>query len=395
MKRFFLFLFFFFFGFEGSFSQPMVRISMAIQKALKIEAVPVQFKVWHAPIELPGTIVPFPGGLHELYSPVSGRILDNSLLPGVGSRVFKGETLALVRQILTAPEERQFELQSLELQNNSVQAEANLAKSKNIFLLRKKELERDEALYKLNAIALKDLQMAQTEYQNAFLDYQSAKKEAKAFELAVQKSKRRDSYRDFPILSPVSGIVSSLDVARGEAVSPQDKLFTVVDLSKVWVKVHVYESEISKIHPGESAVISPLAFPAKHFYGVVKVLGASLDAQNRTLPAFIEIENPGRLLKLGMLVDVKINTAKISSLFISPSSLVQENGKNYVFLKKNSDTFVRIPIVVRRKSAQTILVLKGVKPGDKVVAHGVYLLQDELQKASQKGKEKNSSEDSD
>ncbi len=350
-----------------------ISISPAIQKSLNIKTAPARVRVWRHTLNFPGTIVPVPGQVHDMFSPVTG-IVGDSHLPTVGERVRKGQLLTVIRQTLTSPEQLSDSLKALSFEEGKIAAFEALAKNKTTLQLRQEQLKRAKALYQDGVIALKDLEMKEAEYKDALLAYQTAQYQVYLYKHFSLKKKNNLAYRDFSIISPISGVVQKADLTPGELVSPTKILFVLVNLSKVWVKVHVYENEISRVKQGDLSWIQPLSYPGKSFQGKVAIIGPALDPVNRTLPVFVQLYNPGWILKSGMLVSVRILDASGKALLVPSSCILKKNGKNYIFIKKRN-SFYRRQIWIQKASGGVVRVVKGVKPGEEVVSRGIYLLE--------------------
>ena len=109
-----------------------------------------------------------------------------------------------------------------------------------------------------------------------------------------------------PIRAPVAGWIVGFDVVRGQVVHPEDQLFEIHDLSTVWVKGYVFERDAAAVAVGQSARVTFSAFPDLEAFGQVVRIAPMLDDNERVLPVWVEVDNPDRLLKEGMLARVAV-----------------------------------------------------------------------------------------
>jgi cobalt-zinc-cadmium efflux system membrane fusion protein len=366
-----------------TFTKPGMRIKipLSIQKSLAITAVPAKMGVWHKMLNLPGTIIPVPGDVHDLFSPVIGIALS-SHIPTVGQRVRKGRVLAVIRQTLTSPELLGDNLKALSFEEGKVAAFEALEKNKTSLQLRKEQLKRSQALYQAGVIALKDLELKEAEEKDALSAYQAAQYQVYLYKHFSLRKKNNLTYRDFSIVSPISGVVEKADLTPGELVNPTKILFVLVNLSRVWVKVHVYENEIGRVHKGDLAFIRSLSYPGKEFKGRVEIIAPALNPKNRTLPVFIQLYNPGWVLKSQMLASVNVWDSGGKGILIPSSCVLKRHGKTYLFIKKR-DEFYRQRAVIQKASGGVVRVTEGIKPGDDVVARGIYILESQYEHEKQ------------
>ena len=152
-------------------------------------------------------------------------------------------------------------------------------------------------------------------------------------------------------------------------------LFTVADLSTVYVLVNVYESDISKIQTGDQVKITTLSYPNKIFDGHIDKIDNMLDPDNKVMHARIKINNPGNLLKPGMFANILIKAKSGEELpFIDRNAIVFDNDKNYAVVV-DGKAKVHIQLVKVAKTVEDrAYISNGIKPRDKVVAsRQVYL----------------------
>ena len=112
------------------------------------------------------------------------------------------------------------------------------------------------------------------------------------------------------ISSPIPGVVVEKTVTQGEMVSPEKVLFTVSDLSSLWVSIDVYEKDLSRLKAGMEAKLLVAAYPDTEFKGSISYIGDFMDEKTRTVKARVSIDNREGLLKPGMFATVSMDSVK-------------------------------------------------------------------------------------
>src|SRR5262249_39221652 len=139
--------------------------------------------------------------------------------------------------------------------------------------------------------------------------------------------------------SPISGVVTKRNVAEGQYVKEGDVLFEVADLTSVWVQADIFESDIPLIRIGQRVKITAPTL-AGATQGVISFLQPSIDPQNRTMTARVQVSNPQMRLRPGMFVQVGLETAIGSDVVAVPRSAVMDTGKEkVVYIAKGKGVF--------------------------------------------------------
>lgn len=361
----------------------VVQVSLDIQKLLEIKTISVKPQLFHSYLDVPGKVTASPQNVHEIHSPVVGRV-ERTKIPTVGQHVRQGDVLAVVNQTLTAPEQLQVQVQDLELQNKMVEVRTRLAEARIRLSLKSKELERAKKLYEIQALALKDLQLAEAEYQSAQFEFQEAQQQVSLYTSYRVQQKIGPQIRQFKIISPVSGVVTAMDVTQGELINPEKRLFTLMDLSTVWVQAQIYEKDVAKVHVGNLANITVAAFPKEIFQGRLKIFGSVVDPQSRTVQAIFEFPNSNGDLRDGMLAMVHLKAPSRTVTAVPVSALIEE-GKSYVFVRENPTMFRRHLVIPGERVGDIVEITQGLSSGDQVVAEGSYSLAAQARKQQKAG----------
>lgn len=192
----------------------------------------------------------------------------------------------------------------------------------------------------------------------------------------IQRERR--SRNTIPVIAPQKGIVTSLMAREGMYVTPATELFTIADLSQVWVLVDVYEHQIDWIRPGLSAEISLPAYPGRVWEGEVDYRYPELDPKSRTLRVRLVFPNPEHLLKPNMFAEVKIYGGPKDEVLAVPREAVIVTGQRETVVKALGDgRFQPVDVVTGMRSNGAVEILNGLEAGDEVVVSGQFLIDSE------------------
>lgn len=179
------------------------------------------------------------------------------------------------------------------------------------------------------------------------------------------------------IVSPVDGLVTEVGVREGMTVSPGMTLFRLADLSQVWVIAEIPAGQAGAIRPGVGARVQP-GGAADAIAGKVEVILPDVNPATRTVKARIVLPNKGRQLLPGMFVTVSFDSgAGKDALLIPAESVIRTGQRNIVMVDAGKAGFVATEIKTGREAEGMVEVLDGLKPGQKVVTSGQFLLDSE------------------
>jgi Cu(I)/Ag(I) efflux system membrane fusion protein len=187
--------------------------------------------------------------------------------------------------------------------------------------------------------------------------------------------------RRVPLVAPISGIVSELGVREGAMVQAGAPAFTLTDLSSVWVVVDVPEAQGMLLRPGLRADAGVQTFPGRIFVGRLDYVYPELNAQTRTLKARVVLPNPRLELRPGMFVNVSLVSVARKALAV-PTEAVIQTGTRSVAIVMDGERFRAATVKTGAEAAGRTEILQGLKPGERVVASGQFLIDSE---ASLKG----------
>jgi len=194
---------------------------------------------------------------------------------------------------------------------------------------------------------------------------------------ALKQAEQVDA--NFSVPAPINGIVLTRTANPGLVTNMSQELFTVVDLSTVWVMASINEKDFSAIHVGTTTMVTAPAYPGRVWKGRVVYIQPQLDPNTRTAQARIEVANPDESLRLDMFMDVAFMSAGGKGLTV-PESAVQAIGeKQYVFLPitDSEGSFAVRQVRLGPASNGFYPVLEGLKVNDEVVKDGSFILKAE------------------
>ncbi|TSK07913.1 MAG: efflux RND transporter periplasmic adaptor subunit [Geobacter sp.] len=182
-----------------------------------------------------------------------------------------------------------------------------------------------------------------------------------------------------PIYTPLSGIVIEKIVQEGQYVNMGDPLFSIADLSSVWVEVEVYENEFSFVKMGQRVEIVSQSYPGKTFAGRVSFIYPFLDPKTRTVKVRVDLPNPGLKLKPDMFVNASIKAPLGNALVVPVTALMDTGKRQVVWVESQPGMFEPRDVQVGARVGDKVQILSGIKQGEKVAASGGYLIDSESQ----------------
>jgi len=180
---------------------------------------------------------------------------------------------------------------------------------------------------------------------------------------------------ELPIYSTVSGIVTERKVTQGQYVNAGEVLFTVTDLSTIWVKADVYQPDLPAIRTGQSVEITSDSLLGTTLHGRVGFLDTSINPQTRTASARIEVPNPSMRLRPGMFVQVNFAAPAGHDVLAIPRSAVLDTGmRKFVYVAKGNGEFEGRQVQLGPAGTDYYPVLAGLKEGERIVSQGTFLI---------------------
>jgi len=282
----------------------------------------------------------------------SGQVMEVKV--SIGDKVAKGQTLAVIK--------------SADVAGNY----SDLSSSGNDVAITKRQMDNTESLYK-NGIA------SEREYLEAKENYNKALTAANKVKemIAINGGGHTNASGVYVITAPISGYVVEKKINQGGFIRTDngDNLFTIGDISDVWVWANVYESDIAKVKEGYSAVVTTLAYPDSAFRGVVDKVNQILDPVTKVMKIRVRLPNHGQRLKPEMFANILIENKEGKRMVMLPSDCVlSDNGKHYLIIYHDKCNLELREIVVLKSTGGKDFIASGLKEGEQVIGQNQVLL---------------------
>ena len=184
---------------------------------------------------------------------------------------------------------------------------------------------------------------------------------------------------EFTFASPVSGYVVERMVLPNAYVQPEMRLYSIADLSTVWINAQVFQQDAGRLKPGDPADITVDSYPTRVFHAHVEQVLPQVDPATRTLRVRLSMPNPTLALKPGMFVNVRLRAPLGRQLFVPASAVLQAGSRQIVFLSRGRGSFEPREVQLSAPTDEGFVVLKGLKSGDTVVTSANFLIDSESQ----------------
>ncbi len=181
------------------------------------------------------------------------------------------------------------------------------------------------------------------------------------------------------VFSPVSGTVTEISARQGDYVSEGAEVFTVSNLSRVWMEADIYEYQLSKARTGSRVEVTTDAWPGRTFTGRISFIEPSVNPQTRTIRVRADLYNPRGLLKPNMFVAAKIFSPPVRGVFVPSSAVLYTGNGNVAWVEESPGVFTMRSVTVGISSGDNFQILAGLKPGEQVVTQGGFLIDSDAQ----------------
>jgi RND family efflux transporter MFP subunit len=342
-----------------------VVLSPGSREALALDTAEVSLGPLEERLLAPAAVVA-PWQRHAFVSTrLGGKVAALYVRPG--QEVARGQVLAAVESL---------ELESLRL---------DLLDARNTARLSAENLERLRPLARQGAVPDKTLAEAESHRRQDQDALEIARRKLLGLGLtddaldALLRDPEAAPLRSLPVLSPLAGTVTHVDVGVGKVVEPAEHLLEIVDLSRVWVRIGVLEKDLSRVRVGQPVAVhlTALADPAGGLPATVEVVGASLDPKTHWGTAWAELNNPDRRVLPGMVgrAEVCVSTGR-QALQVPAAALVSDGAERSVLVEEGPGQYRRQNVVVERSGEATVVLAPGggLFPRDRVVTLGSHEL---------------------
>jgi cobalt-zinc-cadmium efflux system membrane fusion protein len=325
----------------------------SVENADQFPLVDVQLRKVTDELHLNGVIAPDVNRSVPVVSLGGGRVVE--IKARLGDVVKKGQTLLLINS------------------PDLSQAFSDYQKFKADEELTAKQLARAQLLYDKGAIALQDLETAQDADAKAKIDVQAAAQHVKVLGGNINNPSPL-----LPVVAPIAGTIVDQQTTGGTGVKSLDNspnLFTIADLSTVWVLCDVYEDMLSRVHLGDTAEITLNGYPDRKFPGKVVNISEVLDPATRAAKVRIELPNPQGIMRAGMFVTATFKGRQLIERVVIPATaVVHLHDKDCVFIPAGDKKFKRVALQLGPQAGDgTVQVVGGLKAQDKVVSNALQM----------------------
>jgi RND family efflux transporter MFP subunit len=184
---------------------------------------------------------------------------------------------------------------------------------------------------------------------------------------------------DLTFYSPASGYITERSALPNMYVQPDTKLYSIADLSDVWILAQIFQNDAGRIKPGDPAEVTLDAYPGKVFKGKVDYLLPQLDLATRTLPVRLVFPNPDLKLRPGMYVNVSLKLPMGQRTIVPDSSVFHSGVKNLVFTYSGDGNIEPHEVEIGAHIADTFVITKGIRAGQQIVTSANFLIDSEAQ----------------
>jgi RND family efflux transporter MFP subunit len=185
--------------------------------------------------------------------------------------------------------------------------------------------------------------------------------------------------QELEIDSPVSGYITERNALPSVAVQPEMRLYTIADLSSVWVQAQAFQGDLGRIKIGGPATLTMDTFAGRTFRGRVDFIYPQVDMDTRTAKVRVIFPNPGLQLKPGMFVNVTLKVPMGLQLVIPATGILQSGTREIAFVDRKDGYIEPREVELGARVGDDFIVLKGLKPGEQVVTSANFLIDSESQ----------------
>ena len=220
-------------------------------------------------------------------------------------------------------------------------------------------------------------------YENSELLIEAARRRLELWDFGAAQieelEKTRKPIRTITLYSPASGYVMSRNAFPSQRVMPETELYMIADLSRVWIVADVFETDLPKIQIGRAAAVSLPYDNGRSLTAKVSYIQPQIDPQTRTAKVRLEVANPGIKLKPDMFVQVSFETPVAGRVSVPADAVLNTGLRKTVFVDRGSGNLEARQVETGQRFGDRIQIVNGLRPGERVVASGAFLIDSEAQ----------------
>ena len=318
-------------------------------------------------IRIPATIEPNAYRQAAVTALVSGRI--TGVTAALGQRVRRGDLMAAIYSPDLSEAERAYLSAKAELQAHE------------------ERLARVADLVERGVASRQELEEAHAEHTSLTTAAEGARSRLELLGVSADQIDRLSSVSQMTataeVRAPIDAVVTARQANVGVNVQSGTPLFTLVDLSTVWVVGDLYEKDFERVRSGNPVTIAVAAYPEMQVHGTITYIDPQLNTETRTAKVRVEIGNPRGDLRLGMYAQMLIGGGAAAPIMVVPKSAIQTVGDKPVVYVADPGTpgrFTERPIEIGRETGTNVEVIAGVQPGDTIVTEGSFFIRAERER---------------
>lgn len=303
---------------------------------------------------IPGRVEADPDRVVHIYAPLSGRLLNMTLVPG--QEVRKGQTVA-------------------ELQSGDVaQARSDFEKARIETLRADRALDRGKILAAHEVLSQADLQVLQATDDAAHSEQERARQ--RIHELGFSEDGTSDIA---PVTAPITGTVLDIGTASGEmqrSLETTNGIATVANLDTVWVTGDLYEQYLGSVHLHDPAKVTFSAYPGHVFQGTVANIGDALDPGTHAVKVRVVLSNPGHKLKPSMFAQLQIARPVVSRILLPQAAVLHDGNVTEVYVPDGQGKYATRQVTTGATRGDQVEIISGLRDGEQVVTEGAAFLRE-------------------
>ncbi len=343
----------------------VVELSEETQRRIGVTVAPAEEAPLAVALQVTGSVQPIDSRVGRIRPLARGRVVD--VIAKLGDRVSGGQALATFDNI-----------EAGELASQYHTARSELARLRAQLATATQQAERNRKLFDIGAVPQKDSEASASEQRQL----EESVRGQESTIAGMEERLRRFGITDLtapdrpsitPIRAPFAGVVTKVSAGPGDVVDSSAELFSIADISRVYVQAQVYEQDLGRVQKNQTASIRVDAYPEERFSGRIVSISDVIDRTTRTAAVRCDVANPKALLKLDMFAIVELPTATEEKALVVPGDAVQLfEGKTVVFVRSGQTTFVVRPVERGRTAGPLTEIVRGLKAGEPIVTRGAF-----------------------
>jgi cobalt-zinc-cadmium efflux system membrane fusion protein len=344
---------------QPAFAELSVHAPPALIQRLVIA--PVGKAHFSETLRLPGRVALDEHRVARIGPSISGRVIEIKAF--IGQHVRKGELLAVLNS------------------NELSTAQAAYLKAKTQVGLQRLAVERAQRLFSEGIISQATLREREGALAEAEVEMRAGADQLAVMGMSEEAIRRLTDTGQINSITPITatqtGTVIERHLSVGQIAQPSDDLFTVADLSRVWVVAEAPEQDAHLVEPGGLAEVEIPALPKQHITGKIIYVADTVNPITRTVTVRMEVENPRHRIKPEMLASMVIRRPAETGLAIPSQAVVRVSDHDYVFVQTAANQFELRPVELGIEHGGQRRVVSGLQEGQRIVVEGAFHLNNE------------------